>query len=162
MVAEGEPAPAEAEPQLDAAVLVAVAEPAPAEAGAPAEEPLTPALSPRGEREPAEVVPPAVPSPPPAVPAAEAPPLKVFGRLDPSGTQGDRLGVLLSSDPPGASVKVDRRALGTTPTTLRFKSGITFEVTFTHEGHAPLVQWLTLVERGDRPPRVQLKAPPPK
>jgi hypothetical protein len=75
---------------------------------------------------------------------------------------GDHIAIALDSEPEGAKVKVDKRELGTTPTTLRFKLGVTFEVTFVREGYAPLVQWLTVLERPDKPPRVQLKVPPQK
>lgn len=132
------------------------AEPSTPDASVDALEPLTPALSLTGERE----VTPEPPAPPPLVPAPPPPPLKVWGRLSPNDTKGDRLGVALDTDPPGATVRIDKRELGTTPTVLRFKAGIPFELTFEREGYATRVLWLTLVERPDKPPRVSL-APPP-
>ncbi len=149
-------APVRIEPRAMAPepVTPADAEPSAADASVEALEPLTPSE----EKE----VAPAPPAPPPLVAAPPPPPLKVWGRLSPNDTKGDRLGVALDTDPPGASVRIDKRELGTTPTVLRFKAGIPFELTFEREGYATRVLWLTLVERPDRPPRVSLAPPPTK
>jgi serine/threonine protein kinase len=94
---------------------------------------------------------------------AQLPTLKVWGRLSsPKPESGDRHMVLLDTDPSGATVTIDRRDLGTTPVSLRFKVGISFELTFAREGYAPRVLWLTLIEQPDRPPRVSLRSPPPR
>ncbi len=113
-------------------------------------DPLTPPLSPTGERE------------APVAPPVALAPLKVWGRLSPDDNRGDRLGVMLDTDPPGAKVRLDSRELGTTPVALRFKAGIPFELTFEREGHAPRVLWLQLVERADKSLRVTLSPPPQK
>jgi hypothetical protein len=91
------------------------------------------------------------------------PPLKVRAYLAPPPKEPlpkDRAAVQLETDPPGATVVVDHRTLGNTPVALRFKTGITFELTFEREGFTPVVQWLTLTERPERPPRVSLHPPP--
>jgi hypothetical protein len=61
-------------------------------------------------------------------------------------------------------VVVDKRVLGITPTALRFKPNIPFELTFVHEGHVPAVKWLTVWDEPGAPtgPRVTLRAPPVK
>jgi serine/threonine-protein kinase len=136
----------------DAQAIEAVAEvPPPPEApAAPAPEPVA--------APPAAVV---------APPSPEAPvALKVFARLGPppkgDPLPKDRAMVQLDSDPEGAEVKVDHHTLGTTPVALRFKVGIIFELSFEHLGYPANVQWMTLTERPDRPPRVSLHPPSPK
>jgi serine/threonine-protein kinase len=106
-------------------------------------------------------------SPPPMVPAKSAvrdpATLRVSIRVAPPPKDPmpkDRANVQFDSDPSGAAVMVDRRTLGTTPVALRFKMGVTFQVTFERDGFKPNVQWLTLVERPDRPPKVSLQPPP--
>ncbi|MBK7857232.1 MAG: serine/threonine protein kinase [Archangiaceae bacterium] len=143
------PAPEPAPEVAESAVPDAAVEPEPAPA--PAEPEPEPAPAPE---------PVAVPAP---VKPAELPPLKVWGKLSPSDTKGDRLGVALDSDPQGAKVLLDgKQHLGTTPTVLRFKAGIPFALTFAHDGYAPNVKWLMLVERPDKPPRFTLSVPPSK
>jgi len=115
---------------------------------------------------------PVVETPPPPAPEPEPPPappppvvlapLKVWGRLSPDDNRGDRIGVLLETDPQGAKILLDKRELGTTPVALRFKAGIPFELTFSREGNAPRVLWLQLVERADKSLRVTLSPPPQK
>jgi len=67
--------------------------------------------------------------------------------------------ILLESVPSGLTVRVDKNALGTTPVTLRFRNGITYDVWFEGKGKPPLRRWLMLTERSDGSPRVTLRAP---
>jgi serine/threonine-protein kinase len=159
------------EPVLEPAPPPPVVEARPAPEGTPAPQPPPPepapapepASPPVPEPTPPPVVeaPPPLPAPPPPSPApAGLPALKVWGKLAPSDNRGDRLGVSLDTDPEGAKVLLDgTRQMGTTPTVLRFKAGIPFELTFEREGYRPNVKWLMLVERPDKPPRVTLSVP---
>jgi serine/threonine-protein kinase len=162
---------AEENAEADAGALAAVAPEPPAP---PAPEPVAPTAPPLvpapDAPHPAEPPPAPKPAPPaadrdfPAAPTTVLPPLKVRAYLAPpqkDPVPKDRAAVQFETEPQGANVVVDHHTLGTTPVALRFKLGVTFEVTFEHEGFTPVVQWLTLVERPDRPPRVQLHPPPP-
>ena len=46
----------------------------------------------------------------------------------------------LESDPPGATVLVNNKVFGTTPTRIRFKPGLTHDVVFRKEGYAEQVR----------------------
>jgi serine/threonine-protein kinase len=80
-------------------------------------------------------------------------------RLAPKQPKPPMSAILLESVPPGLTVRVDKNALGTTPVTLRFRNGITYDVWFEGKGKPPLRRWLMLTERPDGSPRVTLRAP---
>jgi hypothetical protein len=73
----------------------------------------------------------------------------------------DRAFVHLQSIPPGASITLDDRVLGTTPVTLRFKMGVPFALRFHREGYADVTRWLTVQEREEGlMPQAALELPP--
>ncbi len=111
---------------LDAAV--AVAEPAAADAAV--EEAPEVVEAPR-EEEPEEPDPPP-PSRAPA-PGVSRPPAD--RHVSPTSVS-----VKLESDPPGATVLVNNKVFGTTPTRIRFKPGLTHDVVFRKEGYAEQVR----------------------
>lgn len=132
--------------------------------GAALSQPETPpaALTQPARTEPVQVQ--VNPPDPIVAPAAAAPSapmeLEVTGRYSPpkgEPQEKDRVSVLLETEPPGAEVKVGGRTLGSTPVSLRFKPGITFELTFEREGFGQAVRLLTLIERPGRAPRVVLQ-----
>jgi serine/threonine-protein kinase len=87
--------------------------------------------------------------------------VKLTAKLAPNQKPGAAMvAVLVESEPPGVVIKVDKRELGRTPATLRFKNGLTFDVWFEVKGERPLRQWLMLSDRGeDRLPKVTLRDP---
>ena len=87
--------------------------------------------------------------------------VKLSAKLAPNQKPGAAMvAVLVESEPPGVVIKVDRRELGRTPATLKFKNGLTFDVWFEVKGERPLRQWLMLSDRGeDRLPKVTLRDP---
>jgi hypothetical protein len=87
--------------------------------------------------------------------------LSVSGRVMGISDQ-DRAMVLIDSEPGGADVLLDGRVYGTTPLTLRFRTGIPFELVFMREGHAPLTRWLTVERPKVGPPRVTFSDPIPR
>ncbi len=160
--ADSAQAPPDAPPARAAVTpnAIAAAEPTPAVADVP---PKHSATTPSAPASPSPA--PSAAAFPPAPGLADVlPALKVRAWLAPPPKDPmpkDRAAVQLETDPPGAAVVVDHHSLGNTPVALRFKLGVTFEVTFEREGFTPVVEWLTLVERPDRPPRVSLRPPPP-
>ncbi|MBL8949454.1 MAG: serine/threonine protein kinase [Myxococcaceae bacterium] len=74
----------------------------------------------------------------------------------------DRAMVALHSSPEGADVVIDGRVFGKTPVTLRFRTGIPFQVAFVHEGQLPMTRWLTVERPKSGAPRVKFTEPWPK
>jgi len=91
----------------------------------------------------------------------EPPALEVSGKVTGVYDQ-DRAMVALTTSPAGADVIIDGRVYGKTPVTLRFRTGIPFEVAFQLEGSAPLTQWLTVERPKNGAPRVRFTEPWPK
>lgn len=86
--------------------------------------------------------------------------LRLSARLAPGQQPGQaKVGVVFESEPPGVAVRVDKRQLGTTPATLHFRNGLTYDVWFEAPGQAPVRQWLMLTERAGKLPRVTLRDP---
>jgi serine/threonine-protein kinase len=86
--------------------------------------------------------------------------LRLSARLAPGQSPGQpRVAVLLESQPPGVSIRVDRRVLGRTPVTLQFRNGVTFDVWFEAPGRPALRQWLMLTDRPGRLPKITLRDP---
>jgi serine/threonine-protein kinase len=132
-------------PAVDAGAAVVEASPAVVDAGTPVVAPVV------------------------AAPVAAAEPvsrsgtagLKLTARLAPNQKAGSGMvAVLVESEPPGVVIKVDKKELGRTPTTLHFKNGLTFDVWFELKGKPPLRQWLMLTAREGKPPKVTLRTPP--
>lgn len=97
-----------------------------------------------------------------ASPASKSgtPTLKLTARLAPNQQPGqDKYGVLFESEPADVLVRVDKKELGRTPTTIHFKNGLTFNVWFEAPGQPPLRQWLMMTEREGKLPRVTLREP---
>jgi hypothetical protein len=100
------------------------------------------------------------PSPPDSrVSRSAGGPWQLSARLSPAQPAAPMVAVVVESAPPGLSVRVDRKTLGRTPVTLRFRKGLTYDVWFEGEGRAPLRQWLMLTQKADGSPRVTLRAP---
>lgn len=151
--------------------LVAVAEPVvkiEVDAGAPVVAVMDPVVEDAGESGLDEFV--EMPSidagqvqvaePKPVVSRSGVAGLRLSARLAPNQKPGSAMvAVLVESEPSGVVVKVDKRALGKTPATLYFKSGLTFDVWFEAKGRKPLRQWLMLTERPGKPTKVTLRAP---
>lgn len=98
-------------------------------------------------------------APVPAVSKSGTATLKLTARLAPNQVEGSKMvGVLIDSEPPGVTIRVEKRVLGKTPALLHFKGGFTFDVWFEAEGQPPLRQWLMLTERQGKP-RVTLRNP---
>ncbi len=97
---------------------------------------------------------------PPSV-AVEPPAFEVSGKVTGVYDQ-DRAMVALHTSPEGADVIIDGRVYGKTPVTLRFRTGIPFEVGFALEGSAPLTRWLTVERPKTGAPRVRFTEPWPK
>jgi len=88
--------------------------------------------------------------------------LRLAARLAPGQKPGaSMVAVNFESEPSGVVVKVDKKELGKTPVTLRFKSGLTFDVWFEVKGKAPVRQWLMLTPREGQLPKVTLRNPVP-
>jgi serine/threonine-protein kinase len=60
------------------------------------------------------------------------------------------------TDPPGATIRIEKRTFGPTPMHLRFHSGITYELNFTKDGYAPLRRLVTVSDRPDQAVTVKL------
>jgi hypothetical protein len=84
--------------------------------------------------------------------------LKLSARIVPTEPPGRMVAVALDSEPPGVTIRVEKRVLGKTPAVLHFKAGFTFDVWFEAEGQPPLRQWLMLTEKNGKP-RVTLRHP---
>jgi serine/threonine protein kinase len=73
--------------------------------------------------------------------------------------------VRLVSVPEGAVVSVGKRVFGRAPMNLRFRPGITFELTFVKKGYQPTSKRITVANRKNQSVKVALKkkaAPPAK
>ncbi len=75
------------------------------------------------------------PSPPSRVPAPGVSRPPADRHVSPTS-----ISVKLESDPPGATVLVNNKVFGTTPTRIRFKPGLTHDVVFRKEGYAEQVR----------------------
>ncbi|MBX7102232.1 MAG: protein kinase [Myxococcaceae bacterium] len=155
--------------EADAGAPVAVAPPAPpvlddagslADAGLPEEtsDAGLPATSDAGQEalateldaEPAEPEPtPAAPAPPAADAGREPAAAPVRPPASPGSPKvtppadGDWTSVQFITEPPGATLKVGRRALGVTPGTFRFRPGILFEVVLEKPGRQSVTRRFT-------------------
>lgn len=86
--------------------------------------------------------------------------LRLSARLAPGQQPGQaKVAVIFDSEPRGVAVRVDKKSLGTTPTTVHFRNGLTFDVWFEAPGQPPLRQWLMLTEREGKLPKVTLRDP---
>ncbi|MEW5743739.1 MAG: PEGA domain-containing protein [Myxococcota bacterium] len=86
--------------------------------------------------------------------------LKLTARLAPNQQPGQaKYGVIFESEPSGVAVRVDKKELGKTPTTVHFRNGLTFDVWFEAPGQPPLRQWLMMTEREGKLPKVTLREP---
>jgi serine/threonine protein kinase len=73
--------------------------------------------------------------------------------------------VRLVSVPEGAVISIGKRVFGRAPMNLRFRPGITFELTFVKKGYQPTSKRITVANRKNQSVKVALKkkpAPPPK
>jgi hypothetical protein len=73
--------------------------------------------------------------------------------------------VRLVSVPEGAVISIGKRVFGRAPMNLRFRPGITFELTFVKKGYQPTSKRITVANRKNQSVKVTLKkkpAPPPK
>ena len=108
---------------------------------------------------------PAPPAPPPAPPvqdvAKTAPPVKVATATPPRKApapkpapkpdpKADTVSVLITSQPPGAVVKLKKRVFGKTPIPLRFRTGIIFELTFVKNGFTPTAKRFLVTKKKDQ------------
>jgi len=80
-------------------------------------------------------------------------------RLAPKQPAAPMSAILIESVPAGLAVRVDKKTLGHTPVTIKFKAGTTYDVWFEGPGRPALRQWLMLTERPDGRTRVTLRAP---
>jgi serine/threonine protein kinase len=64
--------------------------------------------------------------------------------------------VKLVSIPPGASVRIARRAFGVTPRSLHFRAGLTYQLVFEKPGYAPVRRMVRVSPRGGQTVRVAL------
>jgi hypothetical protein len=88
--------------------------------------------------------------------------LRLSARLAPNQKPGAAMvAVNFESEPSGVVIKVDKKELGKTPVTLRFKSGLTFDVWFEGKGKPPVRQWLILTPREGQLAKVTLRNPVP-
>lgn len=86
--------------------------------------------------------------------------LHLSARLAPGQQPGQaKVAVVFDSEPPGVAVRVEKKSLGATPTTVHFRNGFTYDVWFDAPGQPPLRQWLMLTERAGKLPRVTLRDP---
>lgn len=86
--------------------------------------------------------------------------LHLSARLAPGQQPGQaKVAVLFDSEPPGVAVRVEKKTLGATPTTVHFRNGFTYDVWFEAPGQPPLRQWLMLTERAGKLPKVTLRDP---
>jgi len=108
---------------------------------------------------------PTPPAPPPALPAQNAPPpprpepVKVAVANPPPkkpapppkpDPKADTVSVLITSQPAGAVVKLKSRVFGKTPIPLRFRTGITFELTFVKNGYTPTAKRFLVTKKKDQ------------
>ncbi|HZH04293.1 MAG TPA: PEGA domain-containing protein, partial [Myxococcaceae bacterium] len=78
----------------------------------------------------------------------------------PTASEPDTVSVLVTSVPPGAVVKLDQRVFGRTPIPLRFRTGITFELTFVKSGYLTAQKRLAVTQRKSQKLVAQLKKAP--
>lgn len=145
---------AEAVAPSPAAQVDAGAEAAEVEAGVDAGLPV----------EPAPVAPPPEPvrAPEPVANPQVKPSLSVSAKIakwEPTDAVLGKYQVAFDSSPAGAAVMIEKRQLGTTPTAIRFKPGVVFELKFVREGAEPEVRRLVLTERPGKPPLISFKKP---
>jgi eukaryotic-like serine/threonine-protein kinase len=70
--------------------------------------------------------------------------------------------VRIITQPPGAVVRLKRRVFGQTPITLRFRSGIVFELEFVKSGYLPATKRFLVTEKAGQAVWVPLKKAPVK
>lgn len=57
---------------------------------------------------------------------------------------------MVTSQPTGAVVKLNRRVFGKTPIPLRFRTGLVFELTFVKNGFTPTAKRFLVTKRKDQ------------
>jgi serine/threonine protein kinase len=65
--------------------------------------------------------------------------------------------VKIVSKPPGAVVKLEKRVFGRAPMSLRFKAGVTYQLTFVKAGYAPLTKKLVVSRKSNQSLSVTLR-----
>jgi serine/threonine protein kinase len=65
--------------------------------------------------------------------------------------------VKIVSKPAGAVVKLDKRVFGRAPMNLRFKAGVTYQLTFVKAGYVPLTKKLTVSRKANQSLSVTLR-----
>ena len=78
-------------------------------------------------------------------------------------TLPDSVSVHIESEPKGAVVKLKNRVFGRSPLKLRFRPGITYELTFIKQGYQNMSKRFTVTGRKNQRVRIALeKKPAPK
>ncbi|MGC4122431.1 MAG: PEGA domain-containing protein [Myxococcales bacterium] len=72
-------------------------------------------------------------------------------------TAKDTVSLRVTSEPPGASVRVEKTTFGVTPIRLRFRPGITYEIHFAKAGYQPAQKLVTVSGRADQVVSATLK-----
>lgn len=98
------------------------------------------------------------------LPTRKAPPTpSKAGKPNAAPKPAPIVSVKVASRPSGAVVKLKRRVFGRAPMSLRFKAGITYELTFIKQGYLPAKKRFTVSARKNQSVSVALrKRPPPK
>jgi len=110
--------------------------------------------------------PPPPPPPPPAAASTKTAPVKVASVTPaprppastptrpkspaPPPAKADTVSVMVTSQPTGAVVKLNRRVFGKTPIPLRFRTGLVFELTFVKNGFTPTAKRFLVTKRKDQ------------
>ena len=72
----------------------------------------------------------------------------------------DAVSVHVLSSPPGAVVSLGKRVFGRAPLNLRFRPGLTFELTFVKKGYQPATRRFAVTGKKNQVVKVALKQRP--